>query len=93
MRRVMSLVGVPLGSAFVGTYLAIPIALPTFVEAQQDTRMRAEVWSLVGAGDQERVRIATVPLNTATTQVLSADGVRPETSPGRTASQQRERAF
>jgi ABC-type uncharacterized transport system permease subunit len=74
MRRVMLLVGVPLVSAFVGTLLAIAVALPTLVEAQE-TRMRADVWSLVGAGEKERVRIATGPLHTATVAVLSTDGM------------------
>jgi hypothetical protein len=74
VRRTILFAGVPFVSAFIGTLLAIALALPTFVEAQE-SRMRADVWSLTGAGDQERVRLTTGPASAAGVFVLSSDGV------------------
>jgi len=48
--------GVPFVSAFAGTLVAIAVTLQTLVEAQE-TRMRADTWSLIGANDAERVRM------------------------------------
>jgi hypothetical protein len=74
VRRVMLLAGLPCVSAFVGTLLAIAVALPTFVEAQE-TRMRADAWNLTGTDDKDRVRLTTGPLGAAAVSVLSTDGV------------------
>jgi hypothetical protein len=75
MKRLVFLVGAPFASAFVGTLLAVAVALPTIVQAQQ-TEMRADMWSLLGPEDKERVRLATGPGTAATVALLSSvDGV------------------
>jgi len=67
-------IGVPFLSAFGGTVLAIAVALPSFVEAQE-TRMRADAWNLVGADEKDRVRLTTGPGLAAAVSVLNSDGV------------------
>ena len=74
VKRAMLFAGVPFVSAFAGTLVAIAVALPTIVEAQE-TRLRADIWSLIGANDAERVRMTTAPGSQGTVSVLSADGV------------------
>jgi hypothetical protein len=61
-------------AAFVGTLLAIAVALPTVVQAD-DARMRIDAWNLTGADEHDRIRLTTGPAGASAVSVLGPDGV------------------
>jgi hypothetical protein len=74
VRRMLVSVVTPCAAAFVGTLLAVAVALPSLAQAE-DSRMRADVWNLVGADDHDRVRLTTGPAGASAVSVLGPDGV------------------
>jgi hypothetical protein len=73
VRRVLLSVITPCASAFAGTLLAISIALPSLAQAD-DSRIRADMWNLVGGDDHDRVRLTTGPAGASAVSVLGPDG-------------------
>jgi hypothetical protein len=74
MRRTIALAGlVSFVMAFLGTLLALALALPAVVGAQE-ARIRAEQFTLVGENGADRIRLQTVPGIAARVQVLDATG-------------------
>jgi hypothetical protein len=73
MRRLLVSIVTPCLAAFVGTLLGVAVALPSLARAE-DSRLRLDVWNLVGADDQDRVRITTGPLGASAVSVLGPDG-------------------
>jgi len=73
MRRVLLSVVTPCASAFFGTLLAIAVVLPSHALAD-DSRLRADVWNLVGSDDHDRLRLTTGPAGASAVSVLGPDG-------------------
>src|SRR4051812_48902726 len=60
---------------FLGTLLALTVALPTVVDAQQ-ARLQAEQLTIVGDNGAERIRLQTGPGIAAALQMLDTNGNR-----------------
>ena len=76
MRRTILLSGVlSLVMGFVGTLLALAVALPELVGAQE-ARIRAEQFTIVGDNNADRIRLQTGPGIAAALQVFDASGNR-----------------
>src|SRR3954465_15091664 len=63
----------PLVMGFLGTLLAQTLVLPTVADAQ-DTRIRAERFTVVGDNGADRLRLQTGPGIAARLQVIDAEG-------------------
>ncbi len=83
MKRAICLGGaVSFVMAFLGTMLAVAVALPAIVSAQE-TRLRAEQLTVVGDNGTDRVRIQTGPGGAASVRLMDTDGnLRSMTSTG-----------
>jgi hypothetical protein len=87
MRRLFWLSGFfALVMGFLGTLLALTVALPAVVDAQAN-RLRAEQLTIVGDNGTDRIRLQTGPGLRASTNVLDANGQsRVELTTGGTAA-------
>jgi hypothetical protein len=77
MKRTILLTGaVSFVMAFLGAALAVTLAIPAAVGAQE-ARIRAEQFATIGDNGADRIHLGTGPGGRASVQVLAADGSTP----------------